>query len=116
MTISIIAIEGEDCGIGMLGKLAQDTSGTLTIVKPLELQRKMRQIIDNPVIATGVTLKVFTHPIFGFSASKTDETKDKKTKQSETVYTVKIGNVTALSDLAIDFSSEAWKVSTFLKY
>lgn len=54
--ISFIGIEGEDCGVSILGKVAKATSGSVTIVKPLELQRRMRQIIDNPVIATDVNV------------------------------------------------------------
>ena len=44
----------------MLGDMAQASSGEVTIVKPLELQRKMRQIIDNPIIATDVQVSPTT--------------------------------------------------------
>lgn len=60
--ISVIGIEGSDCSMVSLGKCAAITSGAVNIVKPLELQRKMRALVDNPVLGTDVSVKVFTHP------------------------------------------------------
>ncbi len=34
--------------------MARNSAGVVNIVKPLELQRKMREIIDDPVVATDV--------------------------------------------------------------
>lgn len=54
--ISILGIEGQSCGIGVLGVAAELSSGGVNLVNPLELQRQMRQIIDNSIIAIGVTV------------------------------------------------------------
>ena len=91
--ISVIAIEGEDCGISALSGMTTKTSGTLTIVKPLELQRKMREIIDNPVIATDVKLKLFCSPYVSVVWNGKEYTKD--------AFEIEIGNVTANSDLGL---------------
>jgi hypothetical protein len=47
--VSVIGLQGEECGLSALAPLAQHTAGDVTIVRPLELQRRMRTIIDNPV-------------------------------------------------------------------
>jgi hypothetical protein len=48
-SVSVIGLQGEECGLSALAPLAQQTAGDVTIVRPLELQRRMRMIIDNPV-------------------------------------------------------------------
>jgi len=53
-TISIIGIEGADCGVKSLAVCADVTSGYVNVVNPLELQRQMRMIIDNPTLCTEV--------------------------------------------------------------
>jgi len=97
VTISIIGISDEACGISILGNLAQKTSGNLTMVKPLELQRKMRQIIDNPVIATGVKVSVLFHPYLTPLDSRLGPGQR----------SIEIGNVTDLSDFSLKFGLSA---------
>ena len=58
-TISIIGIEGTDCGVSELGICADMSNGTVNVVNPLELQRQMRMIIDNPILCTDVKIKCF---------------------------------------------------------
>jgi hypothetical protein len=60
-TISVIGLQGEECGLSALAPLAQQTAGDVTIVRPLELQRRMRMIIDNPVCRS--FHRVFLHLI-----------------------------------------------------
>jgi hypothetical protein len=107
VTISVLAIEGEDCGISMLSKLAQETSGSLVIVNPLELQRKLRAIIDNPVTATDVSVKIFLPPLLRLPTYNKSQKHLKEKSggdQDETrVASISVGNVTATSDFAIDF-------------
>jgi len=93
--ISVIGIEGEDCGISILGECAASTSGEVTIVKPFELQRKMRQIIDNPIIATDVSVNVILHPYLGIKKH------GKVTEEYN--YKVDIGNVSESSDICFSY-------------
>lgn len=93
--ISLIGIEGGDVGVGVLGKCAEQTGGDITIVKPLELQRKMRQIIDNPVIATDVKIKFLLHETLSF--------RDGNKILSKNVLEKDIGNVNALSDFTFEY-------------
>eukprot|EP00727_Mastigamoeba_balamuthi_P000568 m51a1_g10508 putative type a von willebrand factor domain-containing protein (943) ;mRNA; r:174690-177903 len=54
-TVSIIGIGG-NCNLGTLSKAAETSGGSVNDIYPLELQRQMRSIIDNPVIALGTTV------------------------------------------------------------
>jgi len=91
-TLSLIGIEGGGIGLPILGEAARLSSGLVTIVSPLELQRKMREIVDNPTIATDVTISIHFPTVFA-SGSKN------KTQHLE----IPIGNVTASSDVATAF-------------
>lgn len=56
--VSVFGVEGANCALDHLKALADGTGGSLNIVKPLELQRQMRMVIDNPPIANKVLLSV----------------------------------------------------------
>lgn len=79
--VSVIGIEGGISGLETLGPLAQETSGSVHMVKALELQRKMRQILDNPIVATHVQLKLLVHPSMSFAKKKPEQAVDEKKKQ-----------------------------------
>lgn len=64
--ISIIGIEGADCAMNFLGKSAEFSNGEVNIVNPLELQRKVRKLVDTPVIATDVHVTTILHPAMVF--------------------------------------------------
>ena len=53
-TISIIGIEGEHCGLDRLTVCAEMTSGSVNIVRPLELRREMRKQAQKRIIAKDV--------------------------------------------------------------
>eukprot|EP01130_Rhizamoeba_saxonica_P007606 TRINITY_DN3074_c0_g1_i1.p1 TRINITY_DN3074_c0_g1~~TRINITY_DN3074_c0_g1_i1.p1 ORF type:complete len:918 (-),score=249.55 TRINITY_DN3074_c0_g1_i1:85-2631(-) len=95
VTISVIGIEGEECGVSILGACAKITSGEVTIVSPLELQRTMRQIIDNPVIATDVSMRIKMHPAVGIKKNNGSV----RSKISD----IEIGNVTGTTDLSLRY-------------
>uniref|UniRef100_A0A6B2L0L5 VWFA domain-containing protein n=1 Tax=Arcella intermedia TaxID=1963864 RepID=A0A6B2L0L5_9EUKA len=92
--ISLIGIEGSDCGVTVLGDMALITGGGVTIVKPLELQRKMRSIIDNPVLATEVKVRAYTLPLYGFI---------KEANEPKSILELDVGNVTADTDVGLAF-------------
>lgn len=66
MNISVFGIEGSDCNMNLLGKIADKTGGSTNIVKPIELRRQMRQIIDNPIVATEAELRILISKPLGF--------------------------------------------------
>eukprot|EP00026_Physarum_polycephalum_P001882 Phypoly_transcript_01885.p1 GENE.Phypoly_transcript_01885~~Phypoly_transcript_01885.p1 ORF type:complete len:979 (+),score=188.07 Phypoly_transcript_01885:120-3056(+) len=70
-TISVIGIEGADCGVTTLAVASEMTAGVVTVVKPLELQRQMRMILDNPVQAMETNVFAFIHPQLSFTSAGT---------------------------------------------
>ncbi|XP_070304407.1 circularly permutated Ras protein 1 isoform X2 [Salvelinus sp. IW2-2015] len=52
VTVSVLAIEGTDCRLDELGRLADRTSGKVVIASPHELYTEFEEIIENRTIAT----------------------------------------------------------------
>ena len=61
MTINLISIEGDECNIGSLSKLAELTGGMVERVNPTNLTKNFANILALPVIATNVITKVKLH-------------------------------------------------------
>lgn len=47
-TVSVIGLQGEECGLSALAPLAQQTAGDVTIVRPLEIQSS--SVADNCIV------------------------------------------------------------------
>lgn len=95
-TLSLIGIEGGGIGLPILGEAAALSSGLVTIVNPLELQRKMREIVDNPTIATDVKVQLRMSKLLGCGSKRKTHLVD-----------VTVGNATQSTDLAFDFGLSA---------
>src|SRR5687768_5319404 len=52
VTVSIISIEGEECNIDTLSKIAELTGGEVERVNPVQLTQNFANILSLPVIAT----------------------------------------------------------------
>ncbi|XP_067343589.1 circularly permutated Ras protein 1-like isoform X1 [Channa argus] len=52
VTVSVLSIEGTDCRLDELGKLADRTRGKVVIASPKRLHPEFEQIIENRIIAT----------------------------------------------------------------
>jgi small GTP-binding protein len=96
-SISVIGIEGENCDLKNLGKCAIDTSGSVNVRKPIELRRMMRQIVDNPIIATNASIKIVMHNSYSIT-----QTTNKNPSHS---VTFELGNITGDSDYTFSFTS-----------
>jgi hypothetical protein len=94
--ISLIGIEGTDVGLESLSACAELTSGTVNILRPLELVRQIRQLTQNPVIATNVQLSVIVHPDFSLGPQDCPKGLSRSVKE--------IGNATADSDLSFEYN------------
>jgi len=118
-TISVISIEGSDCSMDNLGGCAEKTSGTVSIVNPLELVREIRSISQNPVICTNVDIKLITQKPFTWLAvadvndntNKKKKTQKKKKKEvrkqnnnKNFVLEQDVGNVMIDSEIAFEFN------------
>lgn len=98
VTISILGIDGADCGARNLAVCADISGGNVNIVNPLELTRQMRMIIDNPAIATDVQISAFLPKGFAFR-----NTTGCNMKQEGAVLVRDIGTITSESDATLEF-------------
>jgi hypothetical protein len=133
--VSMIGIEGEDCGLNILGEVARKTSGEANFVRPLELQRKMRAILDNPVIAQEVSLVcvgpkgVYLRPLASMNedaaSSGKKSSSSKKSKKSDDAedtgpmgssFKLDLGNVNATTDMSVSFVLDARTQEKWAKY
>jgi hypothetical protein len=58
VSVNVITMQGTDCRLSLLGRVADKTNGTLNIVNPLNLGQQFKSILENRVIATNVTAKL----------------------------------------------------------
>ncbi|KAG7226352.1 hypothetical protein INR49_013763, partial [Caranx melampygus] len=56
VTVSVLSIEGTDCRLDELGRLADRTGGNVVIASPNRLHPEFEQIIENRTIATHCTV------------------------------------------------------------
>ena len=64
--INILAVEGEPVGLPHVQVAAEVSGGTVNVLNPLEIVRQLRQIMQNAMVATTVTVTFFLHPDFVF--------------------------------------------------
>ena len=64
--INILAVEGEPVGLPHVQVAAEISGGTVNVLNPLEIVRQLRQIMQNSLVATSVTVTFFLHPDFIF--------------------------------------------------
>ena len=90
VTINIVSIEGDECNIDSLSKLAELTGGNVERVNPTTLTKDFANMLSVPVIATKVEAKVKLHKGLQFrNELATDLSEDK------TLLARSFGNVTA---------------------
>eukprot|EP01129_Flabellula_baltica_P011097 TRINITY_DN4786_c0_g1_i2.p1 TRINITY_DN4786_c0_g1~~TRINITY_DN4786_c0_g1_i2.p1 ORF type:complete len:618 (+),score=146.75 TRINITY_DN4786_c0_g1_i2:353-2206(+) len=61
VTVSIISIEGTTVNLEYIAKVATITNGMNDIVNPLSLAKNFNSLLENPVIATNVSVKMLLH-------------------------------------------------------
>jgi hypothetical protein len=61
VTVNVISMEGTDCKLALLGKVADRSNGTMSIVNPLNLGDEFKSILGNRTVATNVTAKLIVH-------------------------------------------------------
>jgi hypothetical protein len=88
VTISVVSIEG-DSDIENLSRVASLSGGTVTQVKPLEVQRQFRALVDKPKLASNVQLQIRVSKNLLLLDSKLD---------TSSVIDIDVGNVNCDSD------------------
>jgi hypothetical protein len=66
VTINIVSIEGDECNLDSLAKLAELTGGIVERVSPTSLTQNFANMMSKPVIATNVVTKVKIHKALEF--------------------------------------------------
>jgi len=94
-TLSVIGIDGTDGALASLSACAELTSGSVNILHPLELVRQIRQLTQNPVVGTNVTLSVILHPELAFNRVDSLQGLSRVIKE--------IGNATRDTDISFEF-------------
>lgn len=56
--VNVITMQGTECKLAMLGRVADRTNGSVSIVRPSELSQEFNTIIQNKTIATDVIAKL----------------------------------------------------------
>jgi len=59
--VNIISIEGQNVNIEYIGKVSNLTNGFNDIVNPLNLTKNFNFLLENPIIATDVVVKMLLH-------------------------------------------------------
>jgi hypothetical protein len=97
VTVDVVAIDGDGCDVENLGTLTEATGGTVTKLDPLKLTEEFSSILAEPVLATGVAVKVLLHKALVFRDEE---------DVSGNVLERQIGNVTGSSELSFEFSTK----------
>jgi hypothetical protein len=61
LTVNIVSIEGDECNLDALSKLAELTGGEIERVDPISLTKNFANILSNPIIASNVIAKILLH-------------------------------------------------------
>ncbi|XP_073346288.1 circularly permutated Ras protein 1-like [Pagrus major] len=70
VTVSVLSIEGTDCRLDELGRLADRTGGKVVIASPKRLHPEFEQIIENRTIATHCTVTVLLPKSLGMRGER----------------------------------------------
>jgi hypothetical protein len=107
--ISVIAIKGSDCAMHLLRKTVSISGGTMNVIHPLEVQRTMRHIVDDPLVATGATVEIRVSPNI---VLKTASAEQVEIVEDGTRMICNLGSLTKKSNLTIRFASRSHSPSS----
>ena len=102
--VNIISIEGEECNIDTLSKIAEMTGGNVNRVNPLQLAQNFANILSLPVIATNVTLKVKLHK--GLEFRNEDPL---SLSEDKSLLVKELGNVTEETEITFEYRLKPMK-------
>ena len=104
VSVSVISIEGDECNIDSLAKLAELTGGIVERVDPTTLTKNFASMLSIPVIATNVEAKVKIHKGLQFRNELSKDVSDDKTALAK-----QFGNVTKESVFTFEFGLKSIK-------
>lgn len=68
--INIITMQGTDCKLGLLGRVADKTNGSLNIVNPVNLSEEFKTILENRIVATEVKATLIVNHTYLYIRTK----------------------------------------------
>ncbi len=104
VVVNIVSIEGEECNIDTLSKIAGATGGAVERVNPIQLTQNFANILSLPVIATNVVLKVKLHK--GLEFRNEDP---KNLSEDKSLLVKELGNVTEETEVTYEYRLKPMK-------
>ncbi|PIK42236.1 putative circularly permutated Ras protein 1 [Apostichopus japonicus] len=99
-TISVIGIQtGQEYELETVSKAAAITGGTINLLSPHELSHKMRELMQDAIIATGVEVTAILHPYLCFVSEKIEFNK-------KSIASCSLGNVHKYTELTFRFQKK----------
>ncbi|CAD8201363.1 unnamed protein product [Paramecium octaurelia] len=95
VVISVVTIKGEGCKVDILGALSEKTNGTVTRVKPEDIEKDFANILKDELVGTQVQLFVNLHRALKFRGED-DPTLSNKLKRD-------IGNATIATTQTFEY-------------
>jgi len=76
--INIVTMQGTDCKLAFLGRLADKTNGTMNIVNPNNLSEQFKSILENRIVATKVKATLIVNEKYLYLRDKELEAEEAK--------------------------------------
>jgi RNase P subunit RPR2 len=115
VTVNVISMEGTDCKLALLGKVADTSNGTLSIVNPMNLSEQFKSIIENRIVATSVKAKLIVNHKYLYIRDdqleekeseileKGDEAKESLNEARKSVSIKDIGNANLDTEITFEY-------------
>ena len=108
VTVSVVTVEGENCGMESLGLLADVTSGQVDIVTAMNLTETVDALLKSKTVATNAKCRITAPPGFtvtyGGLASGSDSA---GAEEQECALNVDLGNISIDTDLTFGLATTA---------
>lgn len=116
--INIVTMQGTDCKLAFLGRLADKTNGTMNIVNPANLSDQFKSILENRIVATNVKATLIVNEKYLYIRDKELEIEEGKVinefgsrqagldrieKFKKSKITKDIGNATMDTDITFEY-------------
>jgi hypothetical protein len=104
VTVNIVSIEGEECNLDTLSKIAEVCGGNVERVAPVQLTQNFSNILSTPVIASKVQVTVKLHKGLEFRNEEQAFLQDNGTTMMR-----ELGNVTEETEITFEYRLKSIK-------
>ena len=118
VSVNVISMEGTDCKLALLGKVADKSNGTINIVNPLKLGEKFKSILENRIVATNVKAKLIVNKYLYIrdeqleaaelkaAENNDDKSKEELNRQKKSIVDKDIGNACVDTEITFEYGNE----------